>query len=742
MRSSLATLLLLAALAGSVAVPHGARAQQPVPSRDSARRDTMRRAPARSDTTVTRLPTVEVRASIAPSAGASVGSGIPARISTLTTREIDAWAPRTLADALGSQPGVSTYDDLGTPYKLSVSARGFSVGPTVGLPPGITVFLDGVRQNEPDAQEVNFDLLPMENVERVEVLSGAASLLGPNSLAGAINLITRRGGTPSTALQLSGGSFGAYAAQASTSGTTDDAWDYYASAGVEREHGWRQATGDRNYNALLNVGRSRGSRTVHVQILGARSRAETAGSLPESIFTAAPQRNFTAGDFEDVSTVQGALSAETPVGSGRGVFSAYLRRAHAERFNVNQPPDDDVRSVTTSYTLGGRFDWRWVTAAGAGAVALRTGVDGSANRVHVRIRAEPQGASDGADSLTTNVRSPSWDIAAYALADYHVGRVTLSAGARYDVVRIPFRNLLDRAGDTASTFRSFNPRGGVSVEVASGASLYASVGRSFRAPAILELACADPDATCPLPFALGDDPPLDPVRATTYEIGARWTRGPATVVASAYHTNVRDEIFFVASERALLSGFFTNVPRTRRDGADVSVQLALGQRVLAYASYAWTRATFRSAAELFSIRSDEEFASSPLAGSNSVQVGDRLPLVPEHQIKTGALLRLPAAFAIGLDTRYVGRQWFRGDEANETQPLAPYLLANARVAWSGGGWEITLRTTNVLDSHRAIFGTFNENRESGELERFLTPMNARTVKLELRRQIAGGEGGA
>ena len=39
----------------------------------------------------------------------------------------------------------------------------------------------------------------------------------------------------------------------------------------------------------------------------------------------------------------------------------------------------------------------------------------------------------------------------------------------------------------------------------------------------MELACADETAACPLPFALGDDPPLDAVVGTTYEVGGQWT---------------------------------------------------------------------------------------------------------------------------------------------------------------------------------------------------------------------------
>ena len=165
---------------------------------------------------VTTLETIEVTSSIAPTAGPSIGSGIPARISTVTGEAIDAWEPRLLADALAAQPGISLYDDLGSPFKLNLSSRGFSAGPVVGLPPGISVFLDGVRQNEPDAAEVNFDLLPMEHVQRVELLSGSGSLLGPNSLGGAVNLVTRRGSGPLDAeVEASGGSYGSYSAEAS-----------------------------------------------------------------------------------------------------------------------------------------------------------------------------------------------------------------------------------------------------------------------------------------------------------------------------------------------------------------------------------------------------------------------------------------------------------------------------------------------------------------------------------------------
>jgi len=695
-------------------------------------------ANTRKDTTAVELEPIEVVGSILPTAGVSIGSGIPARISTVTGKEIDAWEPRLLTDALATQPGISLYDDLGTPWKLNLSTRGWNVGPVVGLPPGVSVFLDGVRQNEPDAAEVNFDLLPMEHIARIELLSGTASLLGPNSLGGAINLITRRGQGPfSGHLEASGGSFGNWSGEGSVSGLTKRGVSYYTAGGYEREDGWREATSAENYNGFVNLGKSGQRSGVSVQAFGAKSRTEAAGSLPESIFNTDPQTNFTIGDFEDLDILQAAAHGFILAGSSRFNFGLYHRRTNAERFNVNQAPDDNVRSFTNNRTVGGSADWRWATPVGTGVLSLRAGLDANTNRVHVQLLEEDPVTLD--DSLTTDVKSPSRDAAGYSLLDYRAGRVTLSGGARYDYIRVPFQDLLDPSADTTSTFKRLSPRVGVSVDVGSGASVYGSWGQAFRAPAVLELACADSLAACPLPFALGDDPPLKPVVATTWEIGGKLVVGSAIVTASAYRTDVRDDIGFIQSENATFQGYFTNIGDTRREGVEVGLQAFPSERLSLYANYAFTWATYRTAADIFSIRADSQFQTSSLAGPNAVGVGARIPLVPAHQIKGGALYKVNRWLGIGVDGRYTGSQWLRGDEANETQPLDSYFTASARAGITLGAWEVNTVVTNLFDSHAAIFGTFNENRNTATLERFLTPMNARTLKVVLSRSFGAAE---
>jgi outer membrane receptor protein involved in Fe transport len=612
-----------------------------------------------------------------------------------------------------------------------VSTRGFYASPVVGLPQGVSVFLDGVPVNEPDAAQVNFDLLPLEHVRRVELLSGTASLLGPNSLGGSINLLTNHGGGPTHGeLELTGGSYESFSAEGSVGGGSQG-WNFYAGGGYATEEGWRQVTSAEGYNGFANLGRSGERSGFNIQLLGAKSRAEPAGSLPESIFLVNPDSNLSAQDFEDLEQWHFALSGYTAVGPGRGAARVYYRRNDAERFNVNQINDPDVRSFNENRTLGASADWSYAAPVGRGTLSFRVGAGGSTNDVAIQLFAERINPGQ-----TTNVQSDIWDVNGYTTADYTVGRMTLSGGLRFDHVRVPFTNLLDPTADTTSSYSRLSPKGGVSVAVGGGASLYASAGGSFRAPAVIELACADPQEPCPLPFALGDDPPLDPVTATTVETGVRYLGSRVGFDASVYRTWVRNDIFLFPFDEAAgepqgstIDGFFANLGDTRREGFELGSRYFFQQGHSLYANYSYTRATFRvDSVEIFSIREEA-------GGENEVEKGDRFPLVPDHQFSLGALFELPKGLSFGAEGRYIGQQYLRGDEANEEELLDGYFIADVRLGWEFGPWEVSGIVTNVFDGDHATFGTFNINQTTAQVERFLTPAQPRQFKLILQRSF-------
>jgi outer membrane receptor protein involved in Fe transport len=279
------------------------------------------------------------------------------------------------------------------------------------------------------------------------------------------------------------------------------------------------------------------------------------------------------------------------------------------------------------------------------------------------------------------------------------------------------------------------PRGSVAWQVAAPLSVHASVGRGFRAPALIEIACADPQEPCPLPFALGDDPPIDPVRVLTYEAGARYLNQSLGVQGVVYRSDVSDDIFLFPYEDAnepagsTIDGYFGNVPRTRRTGAELNLQLQLTRGTRAYASYALTRATFQSdEIEIFSIRE--------VAGAeNEVEAGDRFPLVPAFTLGLGADTNF-RGIEIGVSGNVIGRRFLRGDEANDEEPLPSYATMDARAGYVLGEWRFDILVRNATDTRHSSFGGFNVNQGAGgALERFLTPGGPRRVQLGVRRSF-------
>jgi outer membrane receptor protein involved in Fe transport len=704
------------------------------------------------------LPPIEVVGGIRPTAGPTVGSGIPARVTTLGAEDVDAYEPRVLSDATRQLSGFSTYDDLGSPYKLNISSRGFYSSPVVGLPQGVAVFLDGVRMNEPEASQINFDLLPMDHIQRIEVLSGNGSLLGRNALGGAVNLVTARGeGPPRSTIEISGGSFGAFRAEANVSGLTTGGFDWYAGGNYNREDGWRDVTGADEYSGFVNGGKLGERSGIHFQGMYANSNVQTAGSLPESIFETSPDSNLSANDYEDLWAYQGAVQGYTQIGTGRGSATLYFRRHRAERFNANQPEDPDVFGISYNTSFGYTADYRWTRLIDDNSsFSLRGGVDGSVTKVSIDIFADS--VKFGGDrTLTTQVESPLWDIAPFLMGDYTTGPVTLSAGARFDYVRIPYENLIDPSLDTVGVYEQLNPRVGLTYAVSPNTSIFGSWGRSFRAPAVIENACADPESPCPLPFALGDDPPLDPVEAGTFEVGARYANNAFLLEGSAYHMNVSNDIFLTPyggeePSGSTIDGYFLNLDKTRRVGVELAAAYGFPQGHSLYLNYSYTRATFESDAEIFSIRGvteeeepeepeePEEEIANPFPTGNEVEPGDRMPLVPDHILKGGATVRVGRYVYVGADGRFVGQQWLRGDEANVTEQLDSYFVADARVGVEFGRWEVTGMVTNLFQNRYASFGTFNINQGNPggpTVERFLTPSHERMFRLLVQTTLGG-----
>ena len=685
---------------------------------DSTPKDTTTLAPV--VVTGVRLPTVR-----------ELVRGLAGRTASLDAQDLDGRGVRTLADALEQLPGVTTSDELGATAQMDVSLRGFQVSPVIGVPQGVTVYVDGVRANEPDAHEVNFDLLPLEDVERVEVVYGPSVLLGRNALGAAVNLVTRRGASPAAReIEASAGSWERYELKARAGGR-HGMWDYYVGARYEREGGWREDTRSRIGTVFAKLGLLNGTWDATLSYSGADNRILQAGSLPESLAAANPRRNFTGGDYFAPRAHLVILNAQRLLGRTQLAINAFGRSLSSEQFNANFVGENS-RQRNATRIGGGAVQLSGKVPFGRRALRWLAGADADYEHVAVRIFAVPGGASP--DSLTESVRTNQVNAGAFAGVNLEiVPRLTATAAARYDWIRVPFEDLIDATQNGLHIFRRLSPRAGLTWSGGRGNEVFASVSRGFRAPAVVELACADPQAACPLPFALGPDPALKPVVATTYELGwhLREPRGRLDVSADVYRTDVRDDIFFIAS--TVTGGYFQNIGATRRSGVELALQWRGPPPGLrAYANYGYTRATFETTATLATTRDP---------AGETVTPGDELPMVPDHRVNAGLAVPMlrpqgtatGVALMAGLDARYVGRQWLRSDEDNVTRRLSDYAVADLSLTLTWRDFELRGAVRNLFDRRAFTFGTFAENATApgSPVQRWLTPGLPRHVQVSL-----------
>jgi outer membrane cobalamin receptor len=92
-------------------------------------------------------------------------SEVPGKVIVVTSEDIEKLGAKTVQEVLQYQTGIVLFDGVGTEFQQTVDMRGFNAQPVTA----ISVFVDGVRVNEPDFNTINFDLIPIEDIERIEI---------------------------------------------------------------------------------------------------------------------------------------------------------------------------------------------------------------------------------------------------------------------------------------------------------------------------------------------------------------------------------------------------------------------------------------------------------------------------------------------------------------------------------------------------------------------------------------------
>jgi len=517
----------------------------------------------------------------------------PSSLVVLGKNDIARSGADALPDLLFSVSGFHVYDPTATGTGAVVDLRGFySAGETSYS----ILTIDGMTANDVDTDRVDWNLVDLDRVERIEVLRGPVSMLYGNfGMSGLINVITHRpeSGTDGT-IVLGTGNGGKGEGSVAASWATDRA---LASASLRRvtlsgfrEHSLYHSTqAQSRLQWSVRPGKAprpngEGERSelgLAFSWLYLNSDREIPGALPRGTPTT---ETITPLDDENGRTWQAGLSLALPFRDGGELEAAANLR------DKDQDKTDTLAFQTLTHGLGtriGRGEARYRRGFRLAGYTgrLLTGVEASEGRVasdYFRIN-----AVGALVQRVDHARATRSTLGSFALAEVDLAPVlALSAGVRYDDLRGEFDGKVG-IPDTSQTATS--PSLALNYRLGERGNAFVSLGRSFKAPTVEQLYDRRPFIIARgLPPAFLSNSALLPQRATNYEAGLRSRLGDsASTALSLYSLVVTDEIGFDLAHLR-----FDNIAKSRHQGIEWSVEGDPKPGLRPRLSYTYTRAVF------------------------------------------------------------------------------------------------------------------------------------------------------
>ena len=186
-------------------------------------------------------------------------------------------------------------DIQNNPFQPDINYRGFTASPLLGTPQGLSVYMDGVRLNQPFGVVVSWDLIPRSAISSFDLMPGSNPMFGLNTLGGALSIQTKDGvSNPGTSLEAYGGQNARWSAEFETGGSKDTGLNWFFTGNYFKENGWRDASPSRVGQLFGKVG-WQDSKTK-LSLTGAYADTDLTGNGLQ-------EQRFLARDYASVYTI-------------------------------------------------------------------------------------------------------------------------------------------------------------------------------------------------------------------------------------------------------------------------------------------------------------------------------------------------------------------------------------------------------------------------------------------------------
>jgi iron complex outermembrane receptor protein len=582
---------------------------------------------------------------------------VPANVTVLTREQIEQSNAKTTIELIRNEMGVMVKDWTGSGKTVTVDIRGFGeTGPLNTL-----VLVDGRRVNEIDLSGVDWTQIPLNQIERIEILRGPASVLyGDNAAGGVIHIITKK---PEKPLSVKGEIVRGSYLYHKESGSASGKWgpfsalvsgDYSSTEGY-RENGFLRYK-DIGGKILLDL-----SSLIELSLSGNLHRDDYGmpGALPQSLYK--EDRRATLSPEDKAETEDGFFALGSKVNlKEMGRIETDLSYRHREVGSLFRSFFyEDKKNLTTwgftpKYILEKRI--------GEHPNKLTLGVD----YYHSDSKVDSESSFFGSDRIEVKKKS----IGLYLYDEFTVlENLLLSLGGRWEWATYEVSQASSGADDRK---RESEPAWhvGLTYLFGKGSSLFLNIKRSFRFPVSDELIQYFPT------FQINSS--IRPQTGYHYETGIRhpfteWMEGNVTL----FWMDLRNELFYNP-----MTYSNENYPKTRRQGVEMGLRIKPFPWLNFYGNYCYLRPILRE-------------------GTFS---GNEIPGVSRHKGSIGAEIHLGHGFLFNTRTTIAGSQRFISDWGNQVERLDGYYSLDANLSFNHKGLKAFIGVNNLTNRKYVEYG--------------------------------------
>jgi len=588
----------------------------------------------------------------------------PVAAQVITADEIRDSAATSVSEVLSKLGGVHTRINFTGVPDTPVDLRGFGMTGDQNT----LVLVNGQRISENESATARISAIPLDAIERIEILRGSGAVLyGGGASGGTINIITR---SPIEA-PLSGNVF----AQAGSHNARD-------------LRGGMQAGGD-HWGLRLNAqhygsDNYRDNHRVKQDAMNGEVRLGNHADFIALSFNADDQRARLPGPRYAAQLVSDRRGTDTPddyLNSASQMVS--LRGEKQLSDNMTLALDVGHREKNADMFNG---DY------GFGASRMKTNVRVNSVSPRVLWKANVAGVSNqftaGMDwsgwSYRNNTLGTGWmsslrergeqkNLAFYVRDELRFATGTrVSLGLRRERVKQNHIETLVPNPDSTVKKQLTAHEIALQQELGAGFSAYGRIGRSFRVANIDENRCWF--APCPSP--------LKPQTSRNQEAGVKWDGKGASFQASLFNMNVENEIHYNA-----LTFSNMNLSPTRHRGLELEGKWVVLRAVDVAARYTRTEAKFREG----------------IYGGVDV-TGNQVPLVPKNRFLLDIGWQMLNSIRANINIRYTGRQRYDNDQANFFRRMPSYTVVDLKVSHQMNAWRFAAGINNLLDKKYYSYG--------------------------------------